>query len=240
MTSGRLRHCVGAIGTIVLAVAILGCAKERSNSSVTTVTVHETATRSKPRAPKPRPEPKAEAAQAVAYVTHFYALLNQYRYREAWPLLPDPVQVQSGGFAAWRDGYRANVSSDPSNIELTNPSGPAADVSLDLRARDIDACTAATVTQWFSGTWHFERTKVDWIPVSIDMNKVSGPTPTLDASECAPTQPHHYRPPAPAPAAPSYGGGDLDCADVGVTNFPVGPSDPNGFDADGDGIGCES
>lgn len=32
---------------------------------------------------------------------------------------------------------------------------------------------------------------------------------------------------------------DLDCADVG-SNIPVAGSDPNGFDGDGDGIGCES
>ena len=35
-------------------------------------------------------------------------------------------------------------------------------------------------------------------------------------------------------------GGDLDCADVADTNFPVPADDPNGFDADGDGIGCET
>jgi hypothetical protein len=33
---------------------------------------------------------------------------------------------------------------------------------------------------------------------------------------------------------------DLDCADVGEFDFTVVGEDPNGFDADGDGIGCES
>jgi hypothetical protein len=34
---------------------------------------------------------------------------------------------------------------------------------------------------------------------------------------------------------------DLNCDDPGVgTDIPVGSSDPNGFDADSDGIGCES
>lgn len=36
-----------------------------------------------------------------------------------------------------------------------------------------------------------------------------------------------------------YGGGDLDCADIDGPVF-VGGSDPNNFDADGDGIGCEA
>lgn len=34
--------------------------------------------------------------------------------------------------------------------------------------------------------------------------------------------------------------GDMDCSDVGERNFSVGSSDPNNFDGDGDGIGCES
>jgi hypothetical protein len=34
--------------------------------------------------------------------------------------------------------------------------------------------------------------------------------------------------------------GDLDCADVGGSDFTVLAPDPHGFDADGDGIGCES
>lgn len=33
---------------------------------------------------------------------------------------------------------------------------------------------------------------------------------------------------------------DLDCGDVAKQNFPVKGSDPHGFDADGDGVGCES
>src|SRR5690349_16728111 len=33
--------------------------------------------------------------------------------------------------------------------------------------------------------------------------------------------------------------GDLDCADIGHS-VEIGPDDPNGLDADGDGIGCES
>jgi micrococcal nuclease len=62
---------------------------------------------------------------------------------------------------------------------------------------------------------------------------------------------------APPPAAPPGGGGggcdpsypsvcippyppDLDCPDVGVTNFTVLQPDPHGFDRDQDGIGCES
>lgn len=65
------------------------------------------------------------------------------------------------------------------------------------------------------------------------------------------------RPPTVAPAAtatPSRAGcsaayptvcippppPDLDCKDVGFKRFQVLPPDPHGFDADHDGIGCES
>jgi len=33
---------------------------------------------------------------------------------------------------------------------------------------------------------------------------------------------------------------DLNCADVPDKGFTVLPSDPHGFDRDGDGVGCES
>jgi hypothetical protein len=33
---------------------------------------------------------------------------------------------------------------------------------------------------------------------------------------------------------------DLDCADIGQTDFTVQGADPHGFDREGDGLGCES
>jgi hypothetical protein len=33
---------------------------------------------------------------------------------------------------------------------------------------------------------------------------------------------------------------DLDCADVPYRNFRIVAPDPHGFDADGDGVGCET
>lgn len=44
-----------------------------------------------------------------------------------------------------------------------------------------------------------------------------------------------YPGPCIAPEPP-----DLDCAQVGVTNFVVVGSDPHGFDGDNDGVGCEA
>lgn len=39
--------------------------------------------------------------------------------------------------------------------------------------------------------------------------------------------------------APVWQAGDLDCADVAASWFPVSAPDPHGFDADRDGVGCE-
>jgi hypothetical protein len=46
--------------------------------------------------------------------------------------------------------------------------------------------------------------------------------------------------PSSQPDVPSYAG-DLDCSDYyPQTDFPTPAGDPNGLDADGDGIACES
>ena len=60
-------------------------------------------------------------------------------------------------------------------------------------------------------------------------------------------------PPAADPAPPSGGcdpsyptlcippgSADIDCPEIGATDFPVYQPDPHGFDGDGDGVGCES
>jgi hypothetical protein len=48
---------------------------------------------------------------------------------------------------------------------------------------------------------------------------------------CDPSYPDFCIPPSPP---------DLDCPDIGETDFTVQGADPHGFDADNDGVGCES
>jgi uncharacterized protein YraI len=50
-------------------------------------------------------------------------------------------------------------------------------------------------------------------------------------AECDPSYPDLCIPP---------GSADLDCLEVGSTNFRVLPPDPHGFDGDGNGVGCEN
>lgn len=52
-----------------------------------------------------------------------------------------------------------------------------------------------------------------------------------------------YTPYYDAPVIESFvprGRPDMDCSDIGYSDFPVFGDDPHGFDRDGDGIGCES
>jgi hypothetical protein len=48
---------------------------------------------------------------------------------------------------------------------------------------------------------------------------------------CHPSYPDFCIPPPPP---------DLDCPDIGETDFTVQGTDPHGFDGDNDGVGCES
>ena len=48
---------------------------------------------------------------------------------------------------------------------------------------------------------------------------------------CDPSYPDFCIPPPPP---------DLDCPDINASNFTVQGTDPHGFDADNDGVGCES
>lgn len=81
------------------------------------------------------------------------------------------------------------------------------------------------------------------------------PSPPLPSPPTAdsPTPPSPRVPSTPDPSIPSVpttGAGDgyvapppppdLDCSDVSAREFDVRPGDPHRFDADGDGIGCES
>jgi len=57
------------------------------------------------------------------------------------------------------------------------------------------------------------------------------PEPEHTQSNCDSSYPDVCIPPYPP---------DLDCGEIGYSNFRVIQPDPHGFDGDGDGIGCES
>lgn len=72
-----------------------------------------------------------------------------------------------------------------------------------------------------------------WIDGSLAVDPTSRPTRgprATSGSNCDPSY--------PTLCLPSYP--DLDCGDINARNFPVIGKDPHGFDADNDGIGCET
>jgi len=62
--------------------------------------------------------------------------------------------------------------------------------------------------------------------IGCEVGSPQSPTPS-----CDPSYPDVCIPPYPP---------DLDCGEIGFSNFRVVGSDPHGFDTDNDGIGCES
>ncbi len=68
-------------------------------------------------------------------------------------------------------------------------------------------------------------------PLILPTVPVAPPVDETPAAACDPSYPGVCIPPGPP---------DLDCADVPYRRFSVVGADPHRFDADGDGIGCES
>jgi hypothetical protein len=187
----------------------------------------------------------------IETVERFYRFLNADRYYEAWAMLPASVQEEAGGFGPWRAGYGATVSSDPRHLTLASQGGGTAAVSLTLDAIDRDACTGNRIEQVFAGIWNLREVAHAWEAVAIDFTKVSGRTPTLDASECGPPPSDSGAPPPTEDCTPGYDpcltpASDYDC-EGGSGDGPeyvAGPvqvtgSDPYGLDLDSNGIGCE-
>ena len=69
------------------------------------------------------------------------------------------------------------------------------------------------------------------VAAALPTTTAPAPPPTKPAADCHPSYPDFCIPGAPP---------DLDCGDVGGNDFTVRPPDPHGFDAEGDGLGCES
>jgi len=76
---------------------------------------------------------------------------------------------------------------------------------------------------------HGFDTDYDGIGCEVGSPQSSNPVETTPS--CDPSYPDVCIPPYPP---------DLDCGEIGYSNFRVVGNDPHGFDGDKDGIGCES
>jgi hypothetical protein len=74
-------------------------------------------------------------------------------------------------------------------------------------------------------------TALSSLPAKQETSPLSPPPSPAKAANCSPAYPTVCIPPPPP---------DLDCKDIPYRNFQGLPPDPHRFDADHDGIGCES
>ena len=258
-------------GTVVLAVLLAGgCGDggDDETATVTQTTTVEQAAATQPAQAKPDPAP--QPIEAAEYVERFYGLIDNYSYRSAWPLLPESVRDEAGSFEEWRRGYRVNIRSIPHNVRINSSSSSAVEIGVEVEAKDYDACDGHKVIQTFAGAWSFTRAGDEWVPQSIAMDKTSGETPRVFASDCPGTatgggyggggydDDGGYGYGDDDGGGYGYGGGGgggggyqglqstpggdgtIDCDQIGSTDIYVGSDDPNGLDADGDGYACES
>jgi hypothetical protein len=226
----------------VSAIAVLvGCGSGGSETTVT-VTEEAEALHLNPQSSKPR---LSDAERAEATVRRYYQAIDGYSYREAWDLLAPSLQDELGGFAAWRGGYETTIETKALQVEAIEASPASAVVSLQLDSTDVDEC-GDTVEQTFSGTWSLEGGG-RYLGTEFNVEKTSGGTPVLDASECAAE--------AEAEAISSYGSEsgcdpnytgcvpvsayDVDCDEVGEEVEVIG-EDVYGLDLEEDGYACES
>jgi hypothetical protein len=186
-------------------------------------------------------------------VRHYYELVDAGRYAAAWPLLPEQVRRESGGFEDWREGYDATVFTD-ANVSLQSRNGESAIVAVTIDSAARDVCTNSEVPQGFSGTWTLKRTGSQWDAVDATIEQVSGGTPTLVSSECepapSPTTTREATTKTDVDCTPGYSpclepASDYDC-EGGTGDGPrytgtvqVSGSDPYALDADGNGVGCQ-
>jgi hypothetical protein len=122
-------------------------------------------------------------ASAKRYVTRYYESINVSDYRAAWKRMPTAARSHAGSFAAWKAGYGQTMSSDATNVSATMAGQTSATVTVALRATDLDAC-ADEVRQRFAVTWKLARSGSGWAATSLTARKVSGRSPTTDASSC--------------------------------------------------------
>jgi hypothetical protein len=238
----------------VLALVAVGCGSEGETTTTAVGATGVTGAAGVAENRDGRGQDPPEPPDATEIVRSYYELVNAGDYRTAWDVLPNAVQVESGGFEQWRQGYATTISTRARNLDLSASSEDEAVVTLDVFATDRDAC-GDRIDQEFSGRWSLRKEGDSWLAEDIDIEKVSGGTPTVSASECAQDPPPQ---PAPATSKPEPSGdcvagyspclspaSDYDC-EGGSGDGPaytgtvqVSGSDPYGLDADGDGVGCE-
>jgi hypothetical protein len=160
-----------------------------------------------------RPGPKPVNPATV--VRRFYAAINDGDYQTAWAL--GGKNLGNRSYQAFAAGF---ADTDHDELRITAVRGQLVDVRL---VATQDGGTRQTV---YAGTYRVVGGQITRGTLRVVDQTGGGP-----AGACDPAYPDFCIPPPPP---------DLDCPDINATNFAVQGTDPHGFDADNDGVGCES
>jgi hypothetical protein len=148
-------------------------------------------------------------------VRRFYAAINRQDYRAAWAL-----GGRNLGNRSYEEFVAGFADTDRDELRITRVRGQSVDVVLTAMQ---DGGTRQTV---YAGTYRVVNGAI--VHGRLHVVDQSGGEQT---SRCDPSYPDLCIPPPPP---------DLDCADISQEDFTVLEPDPHRFDADKDGIGCES
>jgi len=101
-------------------------------------------------------------------VLHFYDLLNQQRYFEAWDQLSKAYQVQQGGESAWEQGYKSTQSVTIEDVQPATGDPPIVPVTFSA----TDRTSGGSVTRRFSGAWTLVVEEGVWKLDTADIQQV--------------------------------------------------------------------
>jgi len=121
-------------------------------------------------------------------------------------------------------------------IKWTSDMGGNVKIEL-LKSGVYNSLIASSTANDGSHSWTIPSTQILGTDYKIRITSLSNPTikdisnNNFRISSCSPSYPGICVPPPPP---------DLNCGDIPYKNFVVLEPDPHGFDADNDGVGCES
>jgi hypothetical protein len=212
-----------SVVALMVILMLAGCTEPSRQAAAPTTTAPTTAEPTTA-APAPAPPPTTPPTTArpgpkpvdpATVVRRFYAAINDGDYQTAWAL--GGKNLGNRSYQAFAAGF---ADTDHDELRITAVRGQLVDVRL---VATQDGGARQTV---YAGTYRVVGGQITRGKLRVVDQTGGGP-----GGACDPAYPDFCIPPPPP---------DLDCPDINATDFTVQGTDPHGFDADNDGVGCES
>jgi uncharacterized protein YraI len=223
--SGGYLGIIVTIGALVFVIVLSALSDSSSTPTLTrTPRATTTITTSKPLTPRPTKTPRHVRLQAC--VTN-----STVRIRKG----PGTDYEQIGGMASGTCMSIQGRNTDASWVYMVSEDGKAGWVAASLLTIDgnlhrVSAMSVAS-SNLVVATKEVPTSTRQTLTFATNTPRPVVVQSTANNANCSPAYPGVCIPPRPP---------DLDCSDIPYNWFTVLPSDPHGFDRDGDGIGCES